>query len=88
MTFETTRMSSEEVTNQVSRGLNEIMSILNSQIQDAISTAIAEKVLPSFLKYTRYAGETTREPWSRKSPIIMRKLPQIGPHTQESETSV
>ena len=47
MTNETSRMINEEITNQVTRKLNDIKSSLNSQIQNAISTAIAEKVLPS-----------------------------------------
>ena len=46
MTIEMTRMISDESTCQVPRRLNEIESSLNSQIQEAISTAIAEKVLP------------------------------------------
>ena len=37
----------EEISNQMSRKLNEIKTGSNSQIQDSISTAIAEKVLPS-----------------------------------------
>ena len=40
-------MISDESSNQISRKLNEIKSSLNSQIQDAITTVIAEKVLPS-----------------------------------------
>ena len=47
MTIETTGMISEEVSNQVPRKLHEIKSSLNSQIQDAITTAITEKVLPA-----------------------------------------
>ena len=47
MTIETTRMNNEEITNQVSRRLNEIKDSLNVQIQDAIATAITNKVLPS-----------------------------------------
>ena len=47
MTIETTRMIIEEITNQVSRRLNEIKDRLNVQIQDAITTAITNKVLPS-----------------------------------------
>ena len=46
VTIETTRMISDEISNQISRKLNEIESSLNSQVQDAITTAIAEKVLP------------------------------------------
>ena len=45
--FETTRMIKEEISNQMSRKLNEIKSSLNIQIQDAISSAITEKILPS-----------------------------------------
>ena len=44
---ETTKMISEEMSNQMSRKLNEIKSNLYSQIQDAIITAVVEKVLPS-----------------------------------------
>ena len=40
-------MISEEISNQMSRQLNEIKPSLHSKIQDAISTAIAEQVLPS-----------------------------------------
>ena len=50
MTIETTRMISEEVSNQMSRKLVESKSSLNSQIQDAITTALTEKVLPSIQK--------------------------------------
>ena len=45
--IETTRMISEEITNQMSRGLSEIRTSLNFHIQDAFSTAINETVLPS-----------------------------------------
>ena len=47
MTVETNRMISEEINNQMSRKLNEIREILNYQIQDAITSAITDKVLPS-----------------------------------------
>ena len=47
VTIETTRMINEEISNQMSRGLNEIKTSLNFQIQDAISNAITEKILPS-----------------------------------------
>ena len=39
-------MISEEIANQMSRILNEIKNSLNSQIQNAINTAMAENVLP------------------------------------------
>ena len=47
ITIETTRMISEEISNQMSRKLNEIKTRLNFQRQDAISNAITEKILPS-----------------------------------------
>ena len=46
-TIETIRKISEEISNQMSRKLNEIKASLNYQIQDAFNNAIAEKVLPS-----------------------------------------
>ena len=49
-TIETTRMESEEVSSQVSRRLNDIKDGLNFQIKDAITMAIAKKVLPSIQK--------------------------------------
>ena len=57
MTIETTRMISEEVFSQVSRKLNEIKDSLNSQIQDAITTALIEKVLPSIQNTIDMQGE-------------------------------
>ena len=47
MTIESTRMIREEITNQMSRKLNEIKSRLYFQMQDAITAALAERVLPS-----------------------------------------
>ena len=47
ITIETTRMTNDDISNQMSRKLNEIKKSLNVQIQDAISSAITEKILPS-----------------------------------------
>ena len=47
VTVETNRMISEESSNQMSRKLNEIKESLNYQIQDAISIAITDQILPS-----------------------------------------
>ena len=47
MTIQTSRMSRNGIANQVTRKVNDIMTSLISQIQDASSTAITEKVLPS-----------------------------------------
>ena len=53
MTMETTRMISDKITNRVTRKLNEIKSISKSQIQHAVSTAIAEKIRPSKIRLIR-----------------------------------
>ena len=45
MTIETTRMISEEISNQMSRKWKEIRESLNYQIQHAITSAITDKVL-------------------------------------------
>ena len=47
ITIETSRLISEEISNQMSRKLNEIKTGLNSQIKDAIAVAITSTVLPS-----------------------------------------
>ena len=45
--IETTRLINEEFSNQMSRKLNEIKTSLNSQIQEAVTAAITNTVLPS-----------------------------------------
>ena len=57
ITIETTRMISEEISNQMSRKMNEIKTSLNFQIQDAISKASTEKNTLFYPKYLREAGE-------------------------------
>ena len=47
ITIETSRLISEEISNQMSRKLNEIKTGLNFQIKDAITAAITSTVLPS-----------------------------------------
>ena len=47
ITIETTRLINEEISNQMSRKLNEIKTSLNSQIQEAVTAAITNTVLPS-----------------------------------------
>ena len=46
-TIETTRLISEEISNQMSRKFNEVKTNLSSQVQEAISAAIANTVLPA-----------------------------------------
>ena len=45
--IETTRLINEEISNQMPRKLNEIKTSLKTQIQDAITAAITNTVLPS-----------------------------------------
>ena len=47
ITIETTRSIGDEITNQVTRKFYGIRSSLNLQIQEAVNTAITEKVLAS-----------------------------------------
>ena len=56
ITTERTRMINEEISNQMSRRLNEIKTSLNSQIQNAISVAIADTVLPSIQNVLEMQG--------------------------------
>ena len=72
MTIETTRMISEEVSNHMSRNLNEIKSSLNCQIQDAITTTIAEKVLPSIQKTLDMQGRGNFTVMDRRSSELQR----------------
>ena len=47
MTIETTRLINEEISNQISRRLDEIKGSLDSQTRSAISAAVADNVFPS-----------------------------------------
>ena len=47
MTIDTTRMIGDVIANQVTRKLNDSRARLKLQIQEAINTAITERVLPS-----------------------------------------
>ena len=90
MTIETTRMISDEITNQVTRRLNEIKSSLNTHVQDAISSAIVEKVLPSiqntldapgranFTMMDQRSCELHRSPEARNSQKAWEICPKTG----------
>ena len=56
--IDTTRLINEEISNHMSRKLNEIKTSLNSQIQDAITSRDNKYSASSYSKYTRNAGET------------------------------
>ena len=72
MTIETTRMINEEISNQMSRKLNEIKSSLNSQFQDAISTAIAEKIFHSIQNPRSMQGKNNFTVGNRRSSGLQR----------------
>ena len=52
-------MINEEISNQMSRKLNEIKTSLSFQIQDAIRNAITEKILPSIQNTLEMQGRAT-----------------------------
>ena len=70
--FETTRMISEEISNQMSRKLNEIKTSLNFQIRDAISDAKNRKNTSFYPKHVRGTRESklhyggTRVQWATR----------------------
>ena len=66
--IETTRLINEEISNQMLRRLNEIKTSLNSQIQDAITTAIASSVLPSIQNTLEMHGRATFQWWTEGLP--------------------
>ena len=47
ITIETTRLINEKISNQMSRKLNEVKTSLSSQVQEAITAAITNTVLPA-----------------------------------------
>ena len=67
ITIETTRMINEEISNQMSRKLNEIKISLNIQMQDAISNAITEKILPSIQNMLEMQGRVNHTMVDRRS---------------------
>ena len=58
ITIGTTRMINEEISNQMSRRLNEMKTSLKSQIQNAITVAIADTVLPSIQNALEMQGRS------------------------------
>ena len=66
--IDTTSMISEEISNQMSRKLNEIKTGLSFQIQYAISNAITEKIRPFIQNTLEVQGEEIT-PWWTKGPM-------------------
>ena len=67
MTAETNRMINEEISNQMTRKLNEIEESLNHQIQDAVSSAITNEVLPSIQNTLYKHGKVNYKELDRES---------------------
>ena len=87
ITFETTRMISEEISNQVSRNLNESKTSMNYQIQDAINNAITEKVLPSIQNTLERQGRTGLTVVDRGSNELHPSLRTVNSNTEDIKSS-
>ena len=86
ITIETTRLISEEISNQMSRKLNEIKNSLSFQIQDAISSAITEKILPCIQNTLKTQGRmnyATMDRWS----VGLQDSPKAANFTMGDRTS-
>ena len=79
ITIQTNRLINEEISNQVSRRLNEIKTSLNSQIQNAITAAITDTVLPSIQNVLEMQGRPNFTVVDRAS-----NGPHPGPRTGNS----
>ena len=86
VTIESTRLINEEISNQMSRRLNEIKSSLNSQIQNAMSVAIADTVLPSIQNTLEMQGRTNFAMVDRESNGL-HPNPKAGNFTKEDQRS-
>ena len=78
ITIETTRMISEEISNQMSRKLNEIRNSLNSQIQEAINCVMTDTVIPSIQNTLGTHGNVN---------YIAMDQTSVGPHKSPSSTN-
>ena len=87
ITIETTRMISEEISNQMSRKLNEIETSLNFQIQDAINNAITEKVLPSIHNTLEKQGTAGLTVVDRGSNELHPSLRTVNSNTEDLKSS-
>ena len=81
VTIETTRIISDEVSNQISRRLNEINTSLKFQIQDAISNAITEKILPSIQNTLEMQGRPN-------STMVDRRSNGLHPSPRSTEFTI
>ena len=86
ITIETNRLINEEISNQMSRRLNEIKTSLNSQIQNAITAAIADTVLPSIQNVLEMQGRPNFTIVDRESNGP-HPAPRTGNSTVEDQRS-
>ena len=87
VTVETTRLINEEISNQMSRRLNEIKSSSNSQIQKAISAAIADTVLPSTQNTLKMLQGRTNFAMVDRESNGLHPSPKAGNFTKEDRRS-
>ena len=85
--FETTRLINEEISNQMSRKLNGIKNSLNIQIQDAISSAITEQILPSIQNTLQAQRRTKRNAMDRGSIEPQERARATGLSTRDKRSS-
>ena len=86
ITIETTRMINEEISNQMSRKLNSINNSLNSQIQNAITVAKADTVLPFIQNALEMQGRSNFTVVDRASNGL-HPGPRTGNFTVEDQKS-
>ena len=87
ITIETTRLINEEISNQMSRKLNEIKNSLNIQIQDAISSAITEQILPSIQNTLQTQRRRKHNTMDRGSNEPQEKAKATGLSTRDKRSS-
>ena len=87
ITVEATRMINEEISNQVSRKLNETKTSMNYQIQDAINNAITEKVLPSIQNTLERQGRAGLTIVDRGSNKLHPSLGTVNSNTEDLKSS-
>ena len=86
-TIETTRLINEEISNQMSRKLNEIKDNLNIQIQDAISSAITEQILPSIQNTLQTQSKAKHNTMDRGSNERQERVKATGSSTRGKRSS-
>ena len=80
-------MINEEVSNQMSRKLNEIKDSLNIQSQDAISSAITEQILPSIQNTLQTQRKTKRNTMDQGSNERQESVKATGTSTRDKRSS-